>query len=133
MAGAALVMPPYDQPAPDQPEAAIRELAQVRDRLLGAGLAPERILLDPGFGFGLAYAGDLALWGALERLPRILDWPVERFCLGVSRKRFIARRAGRDDLPADQRDPLTATAHREALALGYRVFRTHTVPEAPRG
>lgn len=127
MDGDAFVMPPYDQPAPDQPETALRELAGVRDRLLGAGIAPERILLDPGFGFGLAYAGDQALWAALERLPRVLDWPVERFCLGISRKRFIARRAGRDDLPADQRDLLTADAHREALALGYRVFRTHAV------
>jgi dihydropteroate synthase len=127
MAGEAFVMPPYDQPAPDQPEAAIRELAEVRDRLLGAGIAPERILLDPGFGFGLGYAGDLALWTALERLPEALDWPAERFCIGVSRKRFIARRAGCSELPADQRDRLTAEAHREALALGYRVFRSHAV------
>lgn len=127
MEGGAFVMPPYDQPAPDQPEAAIRELAEVRDRLLAAGIEPARILLDPGFGFGLAYAGDLALWAALDRLPAALDWPVERFCLGISRKRFIARRAGRTDLPADQRDALTAEAHREALALGYRVFRSHAV------
>jgi len=128
-----LVMPPYDQPDPGQPEAAIRELAAVRDRLLAAGVAPERILLDPGFGFGTTGAGDEALWAALARLPEALDWPVERFCLAVSRKRFLARRAGTPDLPPAGRDPLTALAHGEALALGYRVFRTHAalLPEPP--
>jgi len=125
LAGGALVMPPYDQPDPDQPFAAIRELAAVRDRLLGAGIAPERILLDPGFGFGLGYAGDLALWKALAELPRALDWPVERFCIGISRKRFLAWRAGEPDRAPADRDGLTLQAHREALALGYRVFRTH--------
>jgi len=125
LAGTDLLMPDYDRPDPGQPAAAIRELAQVRDRLLAAGIAPERILLDPGFGFGVSYLGDLALWAALADLPRRLDWPVQRFCIGISRKRFLARRAGSPDLPADQRDPLTAQAHREAMALGYRVFRTH--------
>lgn len=127
--GGALVMPPYDQPAPDQPAQAIRQLAALRDRLLGAGIAPERILLDPGFGFGTTYAGDLALWNALPGLPGALDWPVQRFCIGISRKRFLAWRAGTPGLPAAGRDALTAQAHREALALGYRVFRTHAVQE----
>lgn len=127
LSGGALVMPPYDQPAPGQPEAAIRQLAAVRDRLLGAGIAPERILLDPGFGFGTSYAGDLALWNALPGLPEALDWPVQRFCIGISRKRFLAWRAGTPGLAAAGRDALTAQAHREALALGYRVFRTHAV------
>jgi len=129
LSGGKLVMPPYDQAAPDQPAAAIRQLAEVRDRLLGAGIAPERILLDPGFGFGTSYAGDLALWNALPALPQALDWPARRFCIGISRKRFLAWRAGTPDLPPDRRDALTAQAHREALALGYRVFRTHGVQE----
>jgi dihydropteroate synthase len=129
LSGGALVMPPYDQPEPGQPEAAIRQLAEVRDRLLGAGIAPERILLDPGFGFGTSYAGDLALWNALPGLPEALDWPAQRFCIGISRKRFLAWRAGTPDLPAARRDALTAQAHREALALGYRVFRTHAIQE----
>jgi dihydropteroate synthase len=123
----ALVMPAYDLPAPDQPEAAIRELAAVRDRLLSAGIAPERILLDPGFGFGTTFAGDLALWAALPALPAALAWPVERFCIGISRKRFLAWRAGTPALPPARRDALTAQAHREAMALGYRVFRTHGI------
>ena len=42
-----------------------------------------------------------------------------------SRKRFLAWRAGTPGLPPGQRDALTAQAQREAMALGYRVFRTH--------
>ena len=128
MAGGELVMPPYGRPGPfPEPSAAIRDLAAVRDRLLGAGIAPERILLDPGFGFGTTFAGDGALWAALPGLPAALDWPVRRFCLGLSRKRFLAWREGTPELPPDQRDGLSARAHREAMALGYRVFRTHSV------
>jgi dihydropteroate synthase len=127
MEGGAFVMPPYDRPDPDQPAAAVDDLRRIRDRLLDAGIAPGRILLDPGFGFGTSFAGDLALWEALPRLPEALEWPVERFCLGISRKRFLAWRAGRRDLPPAQRDALTQAAHQEAMALGYRVFRTHQV------
>jgi len=131
MEGPAFVMPPYGDPDPDQPGAAIRDLRAIRDRLLAAGVAPERILLDPGFGFGTTFAGDLALWEALPGLPEAVGWPVERFCLGLSRKRFLAWRAGRRDLAPARRDGLAWEAHREAMAWGYRVFRTHRV--APLG
>jgi len=60
-----------------------------------------------------------------------VGWPVERFCLGLSRKRFLAWRAGRRDLAPARRDGLAWEAHREAMAWGYRVFRTHRV--APLG
>jgi dihydropteroate synthase len=127
MRDGAFEMPAYQLPAPGQPEGFIQELAAVRDRMLRAGIAPERILLDPGFGFGTSYAGDLALWNALPTLPAALDWPVERFCIGISRKRFLAWRAGSPGLAPGQRDALTAQAHREAMAMGYRVFRSHCV------
>jgi dihydropteroate synthase len=120
------LMPPYGLPGQGSARDAIQELACVRDRLLGAGIHPGRILLDPGFGFGLPFADDLALWEALPRLPGALDWPVAQFCLGVSRKRILAWRAGTPALPALERDALTARAHREAALLGYRIFRSHT-------
>jgi len=122
-----LYMPPYEGPGPSSPEVAIGELRAVKHRLLEAGIAPERILLDPGFGFGTVYSEDLALWQALPSLPEALDWPVDGFCLGVSRKRFVAWRAGTPTVPAEERDALTRQAHAQALALGYRVFRTHAV------
>jgi dihydropteroate synthase len=99
------------------------ELRLVRDRLLKGGIAPSRVLLDPGFGFGTTFAGDCALWESLPHLP------ADRFCLGLSRKRFLAWRKGSPDLPATQRDGLTAEAHTQAQGWGYRVFRTHALGE----
>lgn len=125
--GAGFLMPPYGADGKPGADAAVAELLAVRNRLLGAGIAPDRILLDPGFGFGTTFAEDLALWRALPDLPRRLDWPGDRFCLGISRKRFLAWRAGTPDLPPAERDPLTAAAHAEAAAWGYRVFRTHAI------
>jgi dihydropteroate synthase len=126
-----LEMPDYGGPGTRSATAALRELATVRDRLLQAGLAPERILLDPGFGFGTTFAEDLALWQSLPELPRLLDWPVERFCIGVSRKRFLAWKAGTPSLAAPERDALTKAAHLEAMKQGYRVFRTHQCDRLP--
>lgn len=125
--GSGFVMPPYADGGEGTADHAVAELANVRDRLLAAGIDRERILLDPGFGFGTTFAEDQALWNALPALPRYLGWPVERFCIGISRKRFLAARMGRPDLPPAQRDGLTAAAHAEAGAWGYRVFRTHAI------
>lgn len=120
-----LWMPPYDGPAQGNP---IAELSNIRDRLLiEACIEPGRVLLDPGFGFGTTFEGDRSLWSHLRTLPDQLSWPVARFCLGISRKRFLAWRAATPDLPPQDRDALTKKAHQEALALGYRVFRTHAV------
>jgi dihydropteroate synthase len=122
-------MPAYDGPGLMEPESAIAEMQQVSRRLLDAGIDPGRVLLDPGFGFGTTYAEDRALWDALPSLPRRLDWAAERICIGVSRKRFVARRfAGDSDLAPAQRDPASAAAHRQAEGWGYRVFRTHALP-----
>jgi len=125
--GTGFHMPPYDDPSPRNAKAAIRELRTVRDHLQEAGITEGRFLLDPGFGFGTTFLEDLALWQALSRLPETLAWPVERFCLGVSRKRFLAARAGRPGLPPGERDGLTVEAHAEAQRWDYRVFRTHAI------
>lgn len=126
-AGSGFLMPPYGEGGPIPADAALAELAVVRDRLLASGIARERILLDPGFGFGTTFQEDLALWAALPHLPDRLGWPADRFCLGISRKRFLAWRANQPDLPPSERDALTAEAHAEARKLGYRVFRTHAI------
>ncbi len=125
--GGGFHMPPYDDPAPKQADAAIAELVAIQDRLYRANIQADRVLLDPGFGFGTTYLEDLALWEALPGLPGSLAWPVERFCLGISRKRFLAVRAGTPDLPPSRRDGLTSAAHAETIHLGYRVFRTHAI------
>jgi len=126
-AGSGFLMPPYGEPGESTADRAIAELLKVRDRLLAADLGPRRVLLDPGFGFGTTFTEDLALWQALPGLPDRLDWPVARFCVGISRKRFLAWKAGQPALPPAERDKLTAEAHAEAAAWGYRVFRTHAI------
>jgi dihydropteroate synthase len=120
-------MPPYDDPTLKDSLQAVTELGAVRDRLHAAGIASNRVLLDPGFGFGTTYLEDLALWGALPHLPESLAWPPDRICIGISRKRFLAARAGKLGLPPAQRDGLAAAAHAEAFQWGYRVFRTHAI------
>ena len=126
-----LWMPSYDGPGSIQAGPAVLELKGVKQRLLDAGIAPARILLDPGFGFGTTFVEDRALWEALSDLPALLEWPAQRFCLGVSRKRFVARKFAEDSaLPAAARDPATVLAHSEAMAVGFRVFRTHRVGTA---
>ena len=122
-----LYMPDYTGSGASSPEAALAELHEIKARLLGANIDADRILLDPGFGFGTVYSEDLALWEALPVLPKALDWPIQRFCLGISRKRFVARRAGQPALPPEQRDELTHQAHAEAISMGYRMFRSHAV------
>lgn len=124
--GEGFLMPPYDDPAPKDASLAIAELMGVRDRLRGAGIVDQRVLLDPGFGFGTTFAEDLALWNALPRLPEALAWSAARMCIGISRKRFLVARAGMSLAP-DQRDGLTAAAHAEAARWGYKVFRTHAI------
>jgi len=125
--GSSFQMPPYHHPAPREAKEAIQELRDLRRRLQGAGIAEERVRLDPGFDDGSAFLEAETLWKALPGLPGALAWPLERICLGLSRKRFLAARAGTPDLPPRQRDGLTALAHSEAMAWGYRVFRTHAI------
>ena len=122
-----LVMPPYDAPAFRRADEILGELRVVRDRLCLAGVPDRRIVLDPGFGFGTTYQEDLSLWRALPELSGALGWPTDRLCIGISRKRFLAMRNGTPDLPPRLRDDLTAAAHAEASALGFRIFRTHAI------
>ena len=57
------------------------------DTAIAAGVAPDRIWLDPGIGFGKTLAHNLSLLAGLERIVA-LGFPV---LLGASRKSFIAR------------------------------------------
>lgn len=126
--GGTFLMPPYDGPGETTADRAVAELRGVRDRLLAEGFAPERIVLDPGFGFGTTWTEDRAIWEALPDLPRLLEWPVEGICIALSRKRFTAWMAGQPDLPPTHRDLITRQLHGRAHQLGYGVFRTHSVP-----
>ena len=100
---------------------------EVRDFLIeraliceGAGVARERIVLDPGFGFGKTLAHNLALLKHLDVLVQS-GYPV---LAGLSRKASIGAITGRD--PADRMAGSVAAAL-AAVARGARIVRMHDV------
>ena len=95
------------------------ELRAAVDAAERAGVAGERIVVDPGVGFAKRAEHSLA---ALAALPALAAWgyPV---LVGVSRKRFIGEITGVTD--AAERVHGTTGANVAALALGARLFRVH--------
>jgi dihydropteroate synthase len=102
----------------------IAELQSCVERAQGAGVARERIVLDPGIGFSKRGEHSVRV---LSELPRLvaLGFPV---LVGVSRKRFIGR-INDVPVPAD-RVPGTIGANVAALDRGARLFRVHDVKAA---
>jgi dihydropteroate synthase len=86
-----------------------------------AGIPRERMVVDPGIGFGKTVAHNLALIGSLSILHG-LGCPV---LLGASRKSFIGRLCG--GAPADQRIPGSVAAALLGAAQGVQVLRVHDV------
>lgn len=91
---------------------------------MAAGVAREKIWLDPGIGFGKTLAHNLSLLAALPRLVA-LGYPV---LLGASRKRFIA---AIDPLGAAAEARLggSLAAHLVGAAAGVAAVRAHDVRE----
>jgi len=87
-----------------------------------AGIARERIVLDPGFGFGKTVAHNLAL---LRGLPAIvaLGYPV---LAGLSRKSTIGALTGRE---VGERVAGSLAAALAAVARGAKIVRVHDVRE----
>ncbi len=96
-------------------------LVAARDRALAAGIAPERIILDPGIGFGKTLEHNLALLNALAFLH-------ETGCailLGASRKRFIGTLSGVDVAGERLAGSLAVALH--AAGQGAQILRVHDV------
>ncbi len=91
-----------------------------------AGLPDERVIVDPGFGFGWTVEQNLEM---LRRLPelRVLGRPV---LVGTSRKSTIGAVLG--DLPVEQRLEGTAATVALAVAGGADIVRVHDVREMAR-
>lgn len=90
-----------------------------------AGIARERVVLDPGIGFAKTAEQNLVLIASLRRLESRLGRPV---LLGPSRKAFIGALLG--GVPAAERDAGTVGACVAGLARGARLFRVHDVRSA---
>lgn len=102
-------------------------VVEVRDFLaarveaaLAAGVAAERLVLDPGFGFGKTLEHNLQL---LRRLPELaLDGlPL---LAGISRKSMLGALTGR---PVEARQPASIAAALLAAQRGARILRVHDV------
>jgi dihydropteroate synthase len=115
----------------DVVEDVCRELAIRRDELLGAGLAEERLVLDPGLGFAKTAEHNWSLLAALPRL-QALGQPI---LLGASRKAFlgrVGRTAEESPRPAADRDPETTATSVLAGLAGTWCVRVHDVGSTVR-
>jgi dihydropteroate synthase len=95
---------------------------------VGAGIAEERIMLDPGIGFGKTVAHNLEL---LARLDELLELG-RPLLVGTSRKTFLGVLAARargleEPLEPERRLPGTIASCVLAFERGARVFRVHDV------
>jgi dihydropteroate synthase len=86
-----------------------------------AGIGRERLVVDPGIGFGKTIAHNLALLSSLS-IYHGLGCPI---LLGASRKSFIGRLSG--GAPADQRMPGSVSAALLGAAQGVQILRVHDV------
>ena len=102
-------------------ETIVQECQEKVDEVLAAGVLPERLILDPGFGFAktpeqcVEMMDDIHQWA---NLPHSL-------LIGISRKRFIQQYTG-ENLPTE-RDEMSAELAMKAVEAGFRIIRTHNV------
>jgi dihydropteroate synthase len=99
-----------------------RWLARRAEALEEAGVARERIILDPGIGFGKRYRDNLEILKHVDALCA-LGYPV---LVGASRKRFLGELL---DAGADRRLPGSLAVAAHCLAAGVDIIRVHDVAE----
>ncbi|MGW0468856.1 dihydropteroate synthase [Streptomyces sp. NPDC003027] len=104
----------------------VTELRRRMDAVVDGGIAPERIVIDPGLGFAKRAPHDLALVAHLPQL-RALGRPL---LVAASRKRFLGHvlaREGAAPPPARERDAATAAVSAIAAHEGAWAVRVHEV------
>lgn len=107
---------PYDDLIADIKRELMESVAIARE----AGVQDDRIILDPGIGFGKTVAQNLELVARLDEI-RALGYPI---LLGPSRKSFIGYTL---DLPPEERLEGTAAAVAIGIANGADIIRVHDV------
>jgi dihydropteroate synthase len=115
--------PPSMQAAPHYEQVTdevVQFLHQRVQCLLARGVLPQRIVLDPGIGFGKTDAHNIELH---RRLPDLLalGYPV---LVGWSRKSSLGKITGQ---PVDQRQSASVAAALAAVQRGARLLRVHDV------
>ena len=100
-----------------------RELAARAADAIAAGIARDRIILDPGFGFAKRAPQSMALLAELGRLAA-LGFPI---LSGPSRKSFL--KIGLGEVPPAERVWGTAAAVTASILFGAHIVRVHDVAE----
>jgi len=95
-------------------------LCEQRDACLTAGIAQDRIMLDPGFGFGKTRAHNIAL---AKALPQLLDLHCP-LLVGLSRKSVLGQMTGND---VDARLHASVAAAVISAMQGAHLLRVHDV------
>ncbi|WP_330239843.1 dihydropteroate synthase [Streptomyces sp. NBC_00525] len=105
----------------------VAELRARMDTVVAGGVAPERLVIDPGLGFAKDAPHDLALLARLDALHE-LGRPL---LVAASRKRFLGRvlagEEGAAPPPARERDAATAAVSALAARAGAWAVRVHEV------
>ncbi len=101
----------------------VAHLGQCVGAAIKAGVAPERIAVDPGFGFGKSVEQNR------EMLQRLCEFTAtgNAVVVGLSRKSFLASNTGPQD-PAD-RLPATLASGLVAMQASAAILRVHDVSE----
>jgi dihydropteroate synthase len=102
----------------------VRELRESIAAATAAGVARERIILDPGVGFAKRAPHS---YGVLARFPELADKLARPLLVGPSRKSFMREALG--DRPARERDWGTAAAVAAAVLNGAHIVRVHAVAQ----
>lgn len=102
-----------------------RELREWAERAVLAGVRRERIVLDPGFGFGKRFEENYPLLVRFGEL-QAMGFPL---LAGTSRKSFIGRMLAKDgkDVPVEQRLYGTLATEVALIMQGAHMVRTHNV------
>ncbi|MDF0605478.1 dihydropteroate synthase [Neisseriaceae bacterium TC5R-5] len=89
---------------------------------LDAGIAPQRLLIDPGFGFGKSLSHNLTLLAGLTHVQDRVQVPL---LVGLSRKSMLGEITG-EDVPAERLGASVAAAL-ESVRRGAKIVRVHDV------
>ena len=111
------------QTAPSYADVVAEVAAFLKQRVssvVAAGISPDRIAIDPGFGFGKTLEHNLALLRHLKELHHTET----TMLVGMSRKSMLGALTGR---PADERTFAGVAAHVLAAQHGAQIVRTHDV------
>lgn len=110
--------PSYEDPV----EEVLEELLEAAAQALKGGVQPEKIILDPGIGFGKRQQDNLALFKGIPRLKEA-GYPL---LIGASRKSFIGNITGK---PVGERLIGSVAVNFYAALRGADILRVHDVAE----